>query len=674
MTKPLSLERLGVPYLHRLTDTDDVHLINQLLQSTRAFFLINERDAQGYCALHRACARGKYAATKALLKHGADVKCLDWNGETPLHWAVAAEETPVVALLLKFGANPLQPSFDGKSPIDLAVTSNHTSILQLLYTYCPGEFDPQWLMSREDLQGVLRVKSQGKLKGMTRKAKARMAELARRNWTKKYVVLSSKLMSVYIWSSDEQNADTRQDLLRIPYATIVAVKLFMPKSKTSFGSKAYRIELFTLHESKINVLVESAWKVKLWYDGFVAAGLRGASLAASRIQSMYRAWKARNILAKLQSRMRDGSHIVQREANKNPVLVHALGPERDQRFKLKRSRSLDIREIKNINLKVGKPQFIKRSTNMKISSKFARQSSHSALMSKRDGPSLRSPRGRGPVTSPSERYQGLGDMRGELKLRRTRRAVGVSLSSWKYHYFHLDTREGCLYFCDCKRSCDCQQLGKAARIDFSQFLTCNYFNPMKTNRLKTIQLKSSKAMQRVRERSQQSLASARRLQKKAAYSPKGGVSTSSPRAIPKRSRERRLNRNRSASPLRSLSHSPPKSPGSSQESVTNKFMLSTTNRESYYFMADTAQSATRWVDAILRVLPRENVAALAIQSCYRCYAARLKFYILFQQKVLEQQQVAAAIILQRFLRKRGSSLKQVATIDPAEPHEEPECA
>lgn len=669
MTAELSLERLGVPYLHRLTESDDVVLINRLLQSPRAFFLINERDAQGYCALHRACARGKYAATKALLKHGADVKCLDWQGETPLHWAVATKETPVVALLLKYGANPLQPCFAGKSPIDLALQANHTSILQLLYAYCPGEFDPQWLMSNDDLQGVLRVKSQGKLKGMTRKAKARMAELARRNWTKKYVVLSSKLMSIYIWSSDEQSADSRQDLLRIPYSTIVAVKLFMPKTKTSFGSKPYRIELFTLHASKINVLVESAWKVKLWYDGFVAAGLRGASLAASRIQSMYRSWKARNTLAKLRSRMKDGLEIVQREANKNPVLVHAL-LGRDERFKLKRSRSLDIREIKNINLK-GRKQFIKRNSNMKIAAKFARQSSHTSMMAKGDSPLARSPRAK---TSTGDQYQGLGDIRGQLKLRRTRRAVGVSLSSWKYHYFHLDTREGCLIFCDCKRSCDCREVGKATHIAFSHFLTCNYAAQMKPKRFKSIQMKSSRAMHRVRERSQQSLASARRLQKKAAYSPKGGISMSSPRAIPKRARERRLQRNRSASPLRSLSNSPPKSPGAGQDTVTNKFMLSTTNRESFHFMADTSEVATRWVEAILRVLPRENVAALAIQCCYRCYTARLRLYALFQQKVLDQQKLAAAIILQRFLRTRyEQTAKQVSPTDPSEPHQEPEC-
>lgn len=255
----------------------------------------------------------------------------------------------------------------------------------------------------------------------------------------------------------------------------------------------------------------------------------------------------------------------------------------------------------------------------------------------------------------------------------------MSLSSWRLHYFHLDPREGCILICDCKNQCtnNCKTQG-ARRIEFSQLLTCNFYTPMKHNRFKTIQrLKTSKSMQRVKDLP---YPSSKIMQR---FTLNSGSTALSSSVLIRGKRTRK----RTSTSGGNISSSPPLSSQLSSDSLkASRFVLSTTNGITYHFMADNTSEATKWVAGILRVLPRENVAALLIQCCFRCYVARGKAFEKLKERIIQdKRRNAAARIIQRFLWLKvlghnintrcsppeGSFMFKQSV--PHEPNIEPEC-
>jgi ankyrin repeat protein len=61
---------------------------------------INARDAEGWTPLHRAALWGSAGAVDALVEGGANVKVLNWSGETALDIAQQKNNAEVVGLLL----------------------------------------------------------------------------------------------------------------------------------------------------------------------------------------------------------------------------------------------------------------------------------------------------------------------------------------------------------------------------------------------------------------------------------------------------------------------------------------------------------------------------------------------------------------------------------------------
>lgn len=72
-------------------------------------------------ALHQAILSASLMATEFLLLNGANINCIDRNGDTPLHLATEKGFTQLAYLLLKHKAKHDLQNKDGKEPIDIAV-------------------------------------------------------------------------------------------------------------------------------------------------------------------------------------------------------------------------------------------------------------------------------------------------------------------------------------------------------------------------------------------------------------------------------------------------------------------------------------------------------------------------------------------------------------------------
>ena len=93
---------------------------------------INERDADGKTALHKACAKNSVSAVDLLCSSGADIDSLDEEGRTPLSHSCTKGLIEVVGVLLANGADVSKPDAQGHGPIHGAARLVQTSILELL--------------------------------------------------------------------------------------------------------------------------------------------------------------------------------------------------------------------------------------------------------------------------------------------------------------------------------------------------------------------------------------------------------------------------------------------------------------------------------------------------------------------------------------------------------------
>jgi uncharacterized protein len=93
---------------------------------------LDERDANGDTALHRAVETGMAKLTQALLAAGADPHARTKNGETALHLATLHVEPEFTDLLLAAGADPKLQNADGESPLHWAALTGHIVVVQRL--------------------------------------------------------------------------------------------------------------------------------------------------------------------------------------------------------------------------------------------------------------------------------------------------------------------------------------------------------------------------------------------------------------------------------------------------------------------------------------------------------------------------------------------------------------
>jgi hypothetical protein len=92
---------------------------------------VDEPDADGWTALHRAARSGDVASARLLLEHHATVDARVANGMTPLHVAAEAGHLPIVELLVGAGADRSATTKTNRTPRALAF-NRHDAITKYL--------------------------------------------------------------------------------------------------------------------------------------------------------------------------------------------------------------------------------------------------------------------------------------------------------------------------------------------------------------------------------------------------------------------------------------------------------------------------------------------------------------------------------------------------------------
>ncbi|BDA47516.1 probable unconventional myosin-XVI at N-terminal half [Coccomyxa sp. Obi] len=83
-----------------LAQLGDVNKVEEFLAS-QGVEAISLYDSEGSTPLHQACRGGHYEVVECLLRHGADVRAEDFQGNTPVHIAAQYDKVAILPLLLQ---------------------------------------------------------------------------------------------------------------------------------------------------------------------------------------------------------------------------------------------------------------------------------------------------------------------------------------------------------------------------------------------------------------------------------------------------------------------------------------------------------------------------------------------------------------------------------------------
>lgn len=93
---------------------------------------VNEKDEQGFTALHYASMQEQLPAVIHLITNEAEINVTDNEGKTPLHYACEKENYPIVRYLLKKGADKTKKDNSDKSPEDFVKEKEMSQLESLL--------------------------------------------------------------------------------------------------------------------------------------------------------------------------------------------------------------------------------------------------------------------------------------------------------------------------------------------------------------------------------------------------------------------------------------------------------------------------------------------------------------------------------------------------------------
>ena len=107
-------------------------LLEGFTNKAKCFRSINEKDADGRTALHRAAGGGHLAIARLLLEKGADIEAKDKYGTTALHFAASSGDEGLVRLLIEKGADVNAKDEDGMTALHEAASSGDEGLVRLL--------------------------------------------------------------------------------------------------------------------------------------------------------------------------------------------------------------------------------------------------------------------------------------------------------------------------------------------------------------------------------------------------------------------------------------------------------------------------------------------------------------------------------------------------------------
>ncbi|XP_033764276.1 ankyrin repeat domain-containing protein 46-like [Pecten maximus] len=101
--------------LREAVNNFEIEKVEVLLESGQ--YNVNEQDGSGRTVLFIPVCRGQAILVRLLIEHGADVRVLDSNDNSPLHWCGNAD---VLELLVAYGGDVTQRNKLGLTPRDMA--------------------------------------------------------------------------------------------------------------------------------------------------------------------------------------------------------------------------------------------------------------------------------------------------------------------------------------------------------------------------------------------------------------------------------------------------------------------------------------------------------------------------------------------------------------------------
>ncbi|KAK7070537.1 hypothetical protein SK128_005592 [Halocaridina rubra] len=118
------------------------HLAELLLQARAN---VNAKTNMGQTPLHMAAMRGSWDLVELLLSHGADINALDCDGNAPLHYASQSTNPGILKSLLSAGGSPALVNKAGNTPLHNAVetTAMTSDVIHLLALSYPDALGVQ---------------------------------------------------------------------------------------------------------------------------------------------------------------------------------------------------------------------------------------------------------------------------------------------------------------------------------------------------------------------------------------------------------------------------------------------------------------------------------------------------------------------------------------------------
>ena len=286
---------------------------------------VNEHDADGFTALHRACAIGDVKVILILLKNKANPNLPDSCGDTALHWASFCGHLHAVNVLLKHGANPDVKSSDGKSAIDAAREEGHTGIVRALKHWLDMNISATTAEGADTTgqhvkenprspsgkgRGVVLHEAGRIVDGMdmlpTREGalrkKSKNTVLGTTMWRVRYFMLSEQFCGLFVWH-DHHKTRIDKSVKFFPYELFYKCGMQNgSKAGSHSEQKACRFDLYLTNGRHFCLEADSGQDAHKWVSSMNKAG--GRNMAVLRLQQCWRHYWARQQFEKAVIRSR----------------------------------------------------------------------------------------------------------------------------------------------------------------------------------------------------------------------------------------------------------------------------------------------------------------------------------------------------------------------------------